>query len=230
MEKQTILPSQIRIMKMYLGTMHSGKSRELIKDMQQDAFPFKFLITPTLVENKAKIIQVHTTTGSDDFLIQGNIFSIQDELNRAKKDKSTSSICLYCDEIQFFSSAEVNQIFDIIKNYNNVYFKLSGLEKDYLNRDFQAIKLIKEKANQNNLDTNTTHLSCTCEECKNNKAEYNCLFNKKQEIILKEGSSGVFNLETESKPKYKVLCQSCFNKEKLKLKSKTNKKEFSYGN
>lgn len=195
------------------GAMNCGKTTALIQSAHNyEENDMKVLLIKPSIDTKAEC-NVSSRIGIErkvDFLL-GPDESLLD--TKEKVDLFKSVECVFVDEAQFLSEAQVDELWEITKKHN-IPVICYGLRTDFTGRFFTGSKRLFEVADE--FDELITICKC------GSKARFNARFVNDEftldgESVLIDGS--IENVE------YRPMCGNCYINHKIELKNKTRIKK-----
>lgn len=176
------------------GAMGSGKSIDLLKvAYNYEERNQKVLLLNSNLDNRVKVGTVSTRIG-----LQKNALLFDNKTNILEmlKNNLDNIACILVDESQFLTAKQVDQLSDIVDNYN-IPVICYGLRADFQTKLFTGSKRLLEIA-----DTiEEIKTICQC----GSKAIYNVRFDNDK--VVKEGKKIVVGDSV-----YKSYCRSCYKK------------------
>ena len=170
------------------GCMFSGKTTELFSRLKLVNAPV-LLVKPIIDDrDTGNIISTHSGIELEAFRIH-HLSEIFDQLDNVN--------VLGIDEAQFFPKTIINDLKYLSRM--NVRIIIAGLNKDYLNKNFEVMRDIIDISDS----TTVLHARCICGE----KASFSYRKNQslKDQILI--GNKDV----------YEALCEICFEEKQKKL-------------
>ena len=164
------------------GCMFSGKSTELLKRLKNSYN--NYLLVKPKIDTRYDLSSVSTHSGKkESALVVGSVSEVFKNLNGVK--------IVGIDEAQFFTIKIVRDCIELKKLGFRVI--VAGLNKDYLNREFNSVTSLIKIA-----DT-TTKLYAVCNICAAPATRSHRLSKEKTKILLGH------------KNYYEPLCKKCYN-------------------
>ena len=193
----------------FYATMNSGKSANLIlKEFQfRQAGSTTFALKPktdTRTEGTIKSRAIKDELPCHVFDENTNLCNFVFQLiglNLAETGK-LHDICIFVDEIQFASKAQVEQLFKLTRSHCAVKVFCYGLKTNYMNELFEASERLLVLADS----VEEIKSKCAC-KCCDNKATTHIRY-VGDEIIL--DGNGIQVGDIEGQDKYVAVCQTCY--------------------
>lgn len=176
------------------GAMGSGKSIDLLKvAYNYEERNQKVLLLNSKLDDRVKVGTISTRIGIQK---ESLLFDSETDILEMLKNKLKNIDCILVDESQFLSTSQVDQLADIVDNYN-IPVICYGLRADFQTELFTGSKRLLEIA-----DTiEEIKTICQCGK----KAIYNVRFNNGK--LVKDGEKIVVGNSV-----YKSFCRSCYKK------------------
>lgn len=183
--------------KVFSGTMFSGKTTALINEMERyELADIRTVLFKPNMDTRYSKSEVVNHNGVKMMAIPiettGNFSNIITIVEEFMKEEDVKVVCI--DEIQFFESSIVGVI-EYLVNVLNVSVMVAGLDMDYLGRPFGPVPQLLAIADD------VQKFKAVCREC-GNDGIFEYRISKDDDSLVQLGSTD----------KYIPLCRHCYNK------------------
>lgn len=188
----------------YFGTMASAKSGKLLMTCHQymDCGAHCILLKPSFdSRDKEGHINSRAVQSKPCTLINTDTNIV--ELVNSLLDKKYDYTCVLVDEVQFLTTEQINQLWQISRNKEFLIdVQCYGLKTTYTNELFEASSKLLVLADK------TYCLPSMCSFCHNEATTHLRIING---VPVKQGHFNIIGDINKSNEYYKSVCQSCYN-------------------